>query len=150
MKLARPGYNLTSPKEYLEDVETNYLNHFETGEETLPNDEIVVDLNNSTSSIECLEDTLPNDEIFDLTKDDVNSMPTKAKDLLKYKKSKRNLKQRQHRMRENCSTIFNWKNSQVLTKKSRREILFIASESSTKWTQNQFGWQSPLNFNIPN
>ena len=139
--------NSTSSIEYLEDVETNYLNHYETGEETLPNDGIVVDLNNSTSSIECLEDTLPKDEIVDLTKDDLNSMPTKTKDVFKYKKPKRNRKQRQHRMSENCSTIFNWKNSQVWTKKSRREILFIASESST---QNQFGWQSTLNINIPN
>ena len=78
--------NSTSSIEYLEDVETNYLNHYETGEETLPNEEIVVDLNNSTSSIECLEDTLPKDEIVDLTKDDINSMPTKTKDIFKYKK----------------------------------------------------------------
>ena len=43
--------NSSSLIEYLEDVETNYLTHLETGEDT------VVDLNNSTSSIECLEDT---------------------------------------------------------------------------------------------
>ena len=119
--------NSSSSIEYLEDVETNHLNHFKTGEDTLPNNEIVVDLNNSTSSIDCLEDTLPNNEIVDLTKSDVYLSPTKAKDVFKYKKCKRNLKQRQHRlmsmaMSENCSTIFRWQNSQVLTKKSKQDI----------------------------
>ena len=42
--------NSSSSIEYPEDVETNYLNDFKSGEDTLPNDEIVVDLNNSTSS----------------------------------------------------------------------------------------------------
>ena len=44
--------NSTSSIEHVEDVETNYLNHFETGEDTLPDDEVVVNLNSSTSG-EC-------------------------------------------------------------------------------------------------
>ena len=43
--------NSASSIEYLEDVETNYLNHFETGEDTLPDDEVIVNLNSSTSLI---------------------------------------------------------------------------------------------------
>ena len=77
-------------------------------------------------------------------------MATKAKDVVKYKKPKRMLKQKQPSLLEKCSTIFKWKNSQVWTKTSRKEILFIASESSTKWTHTQFGWQSTSNINIPN
>ena len=168
--------NSTSSIQYLEDVENNFLNHFESCEDTLPDvdevvnlnsstssiqciesgedklsdDDVVVNLNSSTTSIECIEDTSPKDEIIDLTTDDLNAMATKVKDEVKYKKPKRMLKQKQPSLLENCSTIFQWKNRQVWTKTSRKKILFIASESSTKWTHTQFGWQSTSNINIPN
>ena len=168
--------NSISSIQYLEDVENNFLNHFESCEDTLPDvdevvnlnsstssieciesgedklsdDDVVVNLNSSTTSIECIEDTSPKDEIIDLTTDDLNAMATKVKDGVKYKKPKRMLKQKQPSLLENCSTIFQWKNRQVWTKTSRKKILFIASESSTKWTHTQFGWQSTSNINIPN
>ena len=47
--------NSTSSIQYLEDVETNFLNHFESCEDTLPDVDEVVNLNSSTSSIECFE-----------------------------------------------------------------------------------------------
>ena len=93
--------NSTISIQYVEDVETNYLNHCETGEDTvpdddevvnlnsstssiecietvedtLPDDDVVVNVNRSTSSIECIEDSFPKDEKVDLTNDDLSTMP---------------------------------------------------------------------------
>ena len=168
--------NSTSSIQYVEDVENNLLDHFESCEDTLPDVDEVVNLNSSTSSIQCIEsgedklsdgdevlnlnpstssieyieDTSPKDEIIDLTTDDLNAITTNAKDEVKYKKPKRMLKQKQPSLLENCSTIFQWKNRQVWTKTSTKKILSIASESSTKWTHTQFGWQSTSNINILN
>ena len=165
--------NSTSSIQYVEDVENNLLEHFESCEDTLPDvDEIVnlnrsiqciergddklsdsdevLNLNPSTTTMEYIEDTSPTDEIIDLTTDDLSTMATKDKDEVKYKKPKRMLKQKQPSLLENCSTIFQWKNRQVWTQTSRKKILSIASESSTKWTHTQFGWQSSSNINILN
>ena len=99
-------------------MENNFLNHFESCEDTLPDvdevvnlnsstssiqciesgedklsdDDVVVNLNSSTSSVQCIEDSCPKDEIIDLTNDDLSTMATKAKDVVKYKKPKRMLK----------------------------------------------------------
>ena len=165
--------NSTNSIEYVEDVENNLLEHFESCEDTLPDvDEIVnlnrsiqciergddklsdsdevLNLNPSTTTMEYIEDTSPTDEIIDLTTDDLNAITTKTKDEVKCKKPKRMLKQKQLSLLENCSTMFQWKNRQVWTQTSRKKILSIASESSTKWTHTQFGWQSSSNINILN